>query len=365
MAQFEFKRIKQYLLTGVSYAIPFVACGGILIAFALAFAPMGPNGPDMDQVPALKPVLAIGEAAFALLVPVLAGYIAYGMADRPGLVPGFVGGWLATHLPAPEGVAGDFVSAGFLGGLVAGLLAGYVALQLKNLKVPTWMRPVMPIMIIPVVSSLVVGFVMLKLIGIPVANAMTSLATWLEVMGEGSKVVLALILGAMIAFDMGGPVNKTAFFFGAGMIEKGIYGPMGACAAAICIPPIGLGLATLLGRKLWSETEREAGIASLAMGMIGITEGAIPFAAGDPLRVIPTIMTGSMIGAVIAMLGGVGDHAPHGGPIVLPVIDNKVMYIVAIVVGSVTVALIINALRGMAARNLKPDSISEKKEITA
>lgn len=363
MAAFEAKRIKQYLLTGVSYAIPFVACGGILIALALAVAPMGPGGPDIEQVPYMKPVLAIGSAAFALLVPVLAGYIAYGIADRPGLVPGFVGGYLATNLPNPvEG--GAPLSAGFLGGLVAGLLAGWVALQLKNLKVPMWLKPVMPIMIIPVISSLVVGFVMLSVIGVPVANAMTALANWLEVMNTGSQVLLALILGAMIAFDMGGPVNKAAFFFGAGMIEKGIYEPMGACAAAICIPPIGLGLATLMARRLWSDTERESGIASLAMGMMGITEGAIPFAAADPLRVIPTIMIGSMIGAVIAMVSGVGDHAPHGGPIVLPVIDNKIMFIVAIIVGSLAVAFIMNGLRRMTERNKNAETANVTKEIT-
>ncbi len=364
MAAFEVKRIKQYLLTGVSYAIPFVACGGILIAFALAFAPMGPDGPDMSKVPHLQPVLSIGEAAFALLVPVLAGYIAFGIADRPGLVPGFVGGWLATHLAPMADKPGQFVSAGFLGGLVAGLLAGWVALQLKNLKVPMWLKPVMPILIIPVISSLVVGFVMLKVIGVPVANAMTALADWLTLMNTGSQVLLALILGAMIAFDMGGPVNKAAFFFSAGLIKEGIYGPMGACAAAICIPPIGLGLATLIAKRNWSDTERESGIAALAMGMIGITEGAIPFAAADPLRVIPTIMTGSMVGAVVAMLSGVGDRAPHGGPIVLPVIINPLMFIVAIAAGSVVVALTINALRGMAARESAPAVATGKKEVT-
>jgi len=164
-------------------------------------------------------------------------------------------------------------------------------------------------------------------------------------MGTGNSVVLALILGAMIAFDMGGPVNKVAFFFGAAMIKDGNFVVMGACAAAICIPPIGLGLATVLGKKLWSEEEREAGYAGLAMGMIGITEGAIPFAAADPIRVIPTIMVGSMVGAVLAMVGGVGDHAPHGGPIVLPVVDGRIAYVIAIIAGSLTVALIINSLR--------------------
>jgi fructose-specific phosphotransferase system IIC component len=203
----------------------------------------------------------------------------------------------------------------------------------------------MPILVIPVISSFVVGLIMYAVIGTPIREIMTFLSGWLASMGTGNSIVLGMILGAMIAFDMGGPVNKVAFFFGAAMIKEGNFAVMGACAAAICIPPIGLGLATVLGRGLWSEEEREAGYAGLAMGMIGITEGAIPFAAADPFRVIPAIMAGSMVGAVTAMLGGVGDHAPHGGPIVLPVIDNKLMFAVAIVLGSLTVALIINAVR--------------------
>src|SRR5262249_27922182 len=157
----------------------------------------------------------------------------------------------------------------------------------------------------------------------PIADLMASLDRGLKSMSAGNQILLAMILGAMIAFDMGGPVNKAAFFFGVGLIEHGSYAVMGACAAAICTPPLGLGLATLTQRKLWSDEEREAGIAALAMGTIGITEGAIPFAAADPLRVIRCIMFGSMVAAVVAMLGGVGDHAPHGGPIVLFVVDNR------------------------------------------
>ena len=330
--------LKQYLLSGVSYAIPFVACGGILIALAIAFAPMGPDGPDFSASPFLKLILDIGTAAFALLVPVLAGYIAFGIADRPGLVAGFVGGSIANQ-----------VGAGFLGGLVAGLLAGFVVHWIKKVRVPAAIRPVMPILVIPVVSSLVVGFLMYRVIGSPIKDVMTALSAWLRVMGTGNAVLLAIVLGAMIAFDMGGPVNKVAFFFGAAMIKEGNFAVMGACAAAICIPPLGLGLATLLGRKLWSQEEREAGYAGLAMGMIGITEGAIPFAAADPVRVIPTIMLGSAVGSVIAMLGGVGDHAPHGGPIVLPVVDNRLAFVAAIVAGSVTVALVINAWKKLSA----------------
>lgn len=330
---------KQYLLSGVSYAIPFVACGGILIAVSIAFVPMTATGPDFSAAPLWKMVFDIGAAAFSLLVPVLAGYISFAIADRPGLVAGFVGGTIANQ-----------VGAGFLGGLVAGLLAGSVVFWLKKVKVPRYLRPVMPILVIPVVSSLAVGFVMYALLGSPIKAVMTFLTAWLQTMGTGNAVILAVVLGAMIAFDMGGPVNKVAFFFGAAMIKEGNFAVMGACAAAICIPPLGLGLATLLGRRLWSEEDREAGLAALAMGMIGITEGAIPFAAADPFRVIPTIMAGSAVGSVIAMLGGVGDHAPHGGPIVLPVVDNRWMYVLAIVAGSVTVALGINLLKRLAAR---------------
>ncbi len=326
--------VKRYLLSGVSYAIPFVACGGIMIAVAIALVPMTPTGPDFSRSPFLKMILDIGTAAFSLLVPVLAGYIAFGIADRPGIVPGFVGGTIANQ-----------IGAGFLGGLVAGLLAGLVVHWIKKVRVPLYLRPVMPILVIPVVASFAVGLVMYKVVGLPIKDAMTFLSRWLATIGTGNSIVLGLVLGAMIAFDMGGPVNKVAFFFGAAMIKEGNFAVMGACAAAICIPPIGLGLATVLGRKLWSGEEREAGYAGLAMGMIGITEGAIPFAAADPVRVIPTIMAGSAIGSVIAMLSGVGDHAPHGGPIVLPVVDHRLAYVGAIAAGSLFVALVINALK--------------------
>lgn len=331
--------LRTYLLSGVSYAIPFVASGGILIAVSIAFVPMTPTGPDFSNAPFFKLLLDIGTAAFSFLVPVLAGYIAFGIADRPGLVAGFVGGAIANE-----------IGAGFLGGLVAGLLAGAVVFWIKKLRVPSYLRPVMPILVIPVVSSLVVGVVMYRLLGGPIKELMALLTAWLATIGTGNAALLALVLGAMIAFDMGGPVNKVAFFFGAALIKEGNFAVMGACAAAICIPPIGLGLATVLGRRMWSADEREAGVAALSMGMIGITEGAIPFAAADPVRVIPTIMVGSSIGAVIAMLGGVGDHAPHGGPIVLPVVDNRIAYVVAIVAGAAFVALAINAWKALAAR---------------
>jgi fructose-specific phosphotransferase system IIC component len=216
---------------------------------------------------------------------------------------------------------------------------------IKKLPTHKFVKPIMPILIIPVVSAVIMGALMLLVIGPPIANLMDWLTEQLQAMNTGNQVVLAAVLGAMIAFDMGGPVNKVAFFFGAGMISKGNPYIMGACAAAICTPPLGMGLATLIGRNLWSQEQRETGIAALGMGMIGITEGAIPFAAGDPLRVIPCIMFGSMVASVIAMLSHVGDHAPHGGPIVLPVVDGRVMYVIAIIAGTIATALAINLLK--------------------
>jgi len=328
------QKLRQHLLTGVSFAIPFIACGGILIAVAIAFAPITPTGPDFSNAPHLKLILDIGSAALTLMLPVLAGYISYSVAGKPGLLPGFLGGYLAGQ-----------IRAGFLGAMLIGLLSGYVVEGLKKIPVSKHLRPVMPILVIPILSGALIGVLMIKVLGTPIALLMDRANEALKGMSTGNCILLAVTLGAMIAFDMGGPVNKTAFFFGAAMIREGNYQIMGACAAAICTPPLGMGLATLLRRKLWSSEEREAGLAGIAMGLIGITEGAIPFAAADPIRVIPSIMAGSALAAVVAMAGGVGDHAPHGGPIVLPVVDHRVMYVIAIITGTALTAVCINLLK--------------------
>jgi fructose PTS system EIIBC or EIIC component len=325
---------KQYLLSGVSFVIPFIACGGILIATTIAFAPMGATGPDISNSLVLKLINDIGSASFALMLPVLAGYISYAIAGKPGMVSGFIGGYLSGQ-----------INAGFLGALLAGVLAGHLVNLIKKLPTPKVIKPIMPILIIPIFSSLVIGTLMLKVIGIPIANFMVFLGEWLQGLGAGNAIVLAILLGAMIAFDMGGPVNKAAFFFGAAMIKQGNCFVMGSVAAAICTPPLGMGLATLLGGKIWDEQEKEAGIAAIGMGLMGITEGAIPFAATDPIRVIPCIMIGSITAAVIAMLGKAQDHAPHGGPIVLPVVDNRVIYVIAILCGMIVTAIAINAVK--------------------
>jgi fructose-specific phosphotransferase system IIC component len=325
---------KQYLLSGVSFAIPFIACGGILIAAAIALAPMGPTGPDFSNSPKLKLILDIGSTSFKLMLPVLAGYISYAIAGKPGLVAGFIGGYLSGE-----------INAGFLGALLAGIIAGHIVNLIKNIPVPKMLKPVMPILIIPIISSLAIGLLMYKVIGMPIANFMDFLGEWLKDLSAGNAVVLAVLLGAMIAFDMGGPVNKAAFFFGAAMIKEGNAFVMGSVAAAICTPPLGMGLATLLGRKMWNDDEKEAGVAALGMGLMGITEGAIPFAASDPFRVIPCIMVGSITAAVVAMLGRAQDHAPHGGPVVLPVVDNKIIYIIAILCGASVTAILINLVK--------------------
>jgi PTS system fructose-specific IIC component len=338
---------KQYLLTGVSHVIPFIACGGILIAASLTYCFQfhilnEHGGPDPGKAPwFVQEMFQIGVTAFTLFPAVLAGFISYGMASKPGLVPGFIGGFIAGM---PQTIDGKSASAGFLGAIIIGLVAGHVTNALKKLPVPAMFKPVMPIIIIPILSALPVGMLMLAL-DMPIASVMIQLGHQLESLQNGSQVVLAMVLGAMIAFDMGGPVNKAAFFFGAAMIQQNNFAVMGACAAAICTPPLGLGVATLIRKKLWTEEQRESGLAALGMGLIGITEGAIPFAAGDPFRVIPSIMLGSMVSATIAMLGGVGDHAPHGGPIVLPVIDHRLVYVCAIAAGVLVTAVTINLLK--------------------
>jgi PTS system fructose-specific IIC component len=326
------KGIYKHLMNGVSHMLPLVVVGGVLIALSIALSGIkAGSGADVTN-PLLVKMLNLGVEAFGLMVPVLAGYIAYSIADRPGLAPGLIGGALSNT-----------IGAGFLGGLIAGFMAGYTAKWVKSWNVPQQLAPIMPIFIIPLVSSLVVGLGM-GLIGLPIKSIMDGMTNGLKAMEAGS-VVLAVILGLMIAFDMGGPVNKVAFLFGAAMIQQGVPQVMGPIAVAICIPPISMGLATLLSPKKYSEGERESGKAALAMGMIGITEGAIPFAAADPLRVIPSIMTGSAVGAAIAAFGKVTDHAPHGGPIVLPVVDNKLFFVVAILVGVMVSALMVNMLK--------------------
>ncbi len=336
--------IYQHLMNGVSFMVPFIVVGGLLMAIALTLGGKAtPEGLVIPEDSFWKSIENIGNLAFSFMVPILAGYIAVSIADKPGLVPGMIGGAIA----ADGSFYGSDAGAGFLGGIVAGFIAGYIAKWIKNIKIPKAMAPIMPIIIIPIISSLIVGLIFIFLIGAPIASIFEGLTTWLKGMQGTNIVILALIIGAMIAFDMGGPVNKVAFLFGSALIAEGNYAVMGMVAVAVCTPPIGLGLATFINKRKFNKGEVEMGKASFTMGLFGITEGAIPFAAQDPLRIIPSNMIGAMIAAAIAAIGGVGDRVAHGGPIVavLGGIDQVLWFFIAVIVGSVVTMFSVLTLR--------------------
>ncbi|WP_306337636.1 PTS fructose transporter subunit IIABC [Streptomyces sp. KL118A] len=327
------------LMNGVSYMIPFVVVGGLLIAISLSLGghtdPKG--GLVIPDDSFWMHVNQIGTIGFTLMVPILSGYIAYAIGDRPALVPGMIGGWIANTGELYDSKAG----AGFIGAIVTGFLAGYLVLWIKKVKVPKFVQPIMPIIVIPIIATTALGLFFIYVIGKPISWVFEHLTSWLSGMTGTSAILLGAILGLMIAFDMGGPVNKTAFLFGAGLIATGNQTVMGMCAAAIPVMPLGQGLATLIRKRLYSEQERETGLASLFMGFFGISEGAIPFAAARPAQVIPANMLGGAVAGAIAGMASVKDAVPHGGPIVavLGAVGGVPMFFVAIAIGSVVTAL--------------------------
>ncbi|MEU7018896.1 fructose-specific PTS transporter subunit EIIC [Streptomyces sp. NPDC046385] len=350
------------LMNGVSYMIPFVVVGGLLIAISLALGGHAtPEGLVIPKDSFWMDVNNIGVIGFKLMVPILSGYIAYAIGDRPALVPGMIGGWIANDGSLYHSEAG----AGFIGAIVTGFLAGYLVLWIKKVRVPNLVRPIMPIIVIPIVATTALGLFFIYVIGQPISWVFEHLTSWLGGMTGTSAILLGAILGLMIAFDMGGPVNKTAFLFGAGLIATGNQTVMGMCAAAIPVMPLGQGLATLIRRKLYTEQERETGMASLFMGLFGISEGAIPFAAARPAQVIPANMLGGAVAGALAGLAGVTDAVPHGGPIVavLGAVGGVPMFFLAVAVGTVVTALTTNALieirerRGRGAAALVPAGV--------
>ncbi|KTT82398.1 MULTISPECIES: fructose-specific PTS transporter subunit EIIC [Mammaliicoccus] len=355
--------VYQHLMNGVSFMVPFIVVGGLLMAIALTLG--GHTTPEGLKIPDdsfWKSIENIGSLAFSFMVPILAGYIAVSIADKPGLVPGMIGGAIA----ADGSFYGSEAGAGFLGGIVAGFLAGYIAKWIKNIKIPKAMAPIMPIIIIPIISSIIVGLIFIFVIGAPIASIFEGLTTWLKGMQGTNSIILALIIGAMIAFDMGGPVNKVAFLFGSALIAEGNYAVMGMVAVAVCTPPIGLGLATFINRRKFNKGEIEMGKASFTMGLFGITEGAIPFAAQDPLRIIPANMIGAMVAAAIAAIGGVGDRVAHGGPIVavLGGIDKILWFFIAVIIGSSVTMLVTLLLKKKEATIATPEMESSNSGIT-
>ncbi|MFC7850454.1 fructose-specific PTS transporter subunit EIIC [Arthrobacter sp. NPDC057388] len=356
------QKLKRALLTGVSYMIPFVAGGGLLIALGFLLAgfdiALGTKADDilannsLVNLPDGNLALYLGTVAFKIgalsmgfLVPALAGYIAYAIADRPGIAPGFVAGAVA-----------GFMGAGFLGGIVGGLLAGYIAHLIGTWAVPRWLRGLMPVVIIPLLASIVASGAMFLFLGGPIAGLTAGLNGWLSGMSGASAIVLGIILGLMMCFDLGGPVNKVAYAFavaglGAGSAtNQAPWQIMATVMAAGMVPPLAMALATVLDKKLFSLAERENGKAAWLLGASFISEGAIPFAAADPLRVIPASMVGGAVTGALTMAFGVTSQAPHGGIFVFFAIGNVVMFIVSILAGTVVTALIVVALKRWAAR---------------
>ncbi|MFG3272693.1 PTS fructose transporter subunit IIABC [Streptomyces luteogriseus] len=342
-------KLRKWLMSGVSYMVPFVAAGGLLIALGFAI-----GGYKINKAPSVMDhflwtqadswaalLFQIGGVAFGFLVPVLAGYIAYGMADRPGIVPGFVGGMIAFN-----------INAGFLGGLAAGLIAGGVVMAIQKVNVPAALRGIMPVVVIPLISSAIVGFLMFVVIGKPIAEAQKGMTDWLNGLSGSNAILLGTLLGLMMCFDLGGPVNKVAYTFATAGIA--VTSPsdsamkiMAAVMAAGMVPPLAMALATTVRGKLFTQTERENGKAAWVLGASFISEGAIPFAAADPLRVIPASMAGGAVTGALSMAFGATLRAPHGGIFVVPLIGNPFLYLVAIAAGvCVTTALVV-VLKGM------------------
>lgn len=327
----------KHLMNGVSNMLPFVVGGGLLIAISFIFGINASDPNDPSYNPIAGALMTIGSAnAFQLMIPVLAGFIAMSIADRPGLAPGMIGGLMATT-----------GGAGFLGGLIAGFLAGYVVLLLKKVfsGLPSSFEGLKPVLIYPFIGILITGAIMYVLVG-PLKFVMDGLTSWLEGLGTGNLIVLGLILGGMMSIDMGGPINKAAFTFGIAMIDAGNYAPHAAIMAGGMTPPLGLALATTLFKNKFTKQEREAGKTAYFMGASFITEGAIPFAAADPGRVIPSAVIGSAVTGALTMLFGIGLPAPHGGIFVIPFVNGSwALYVLAIIIGTIITALLVGFLK--------------------
>ncbi|MEW2510826.1 fructose-specific PTS transporter subunit EIIC [Streptomyces sp. NPDC046870] len=342
-------KLRKWLMSGVSYMVPFVAAGGLLIALGFAI-----GGWQVNKAPSVMDhfvwtqtgswgalLFQIGGVAFNFLVPVLAGYIAYGMADRPGLVPGFVGGAIALQ-----------INAGFLGGLAAGLIAGGVVMAIQKVNIPAALRGIMPVVVIPLISSAIVGFLMFVVIGKPIASAQKGLTDWLGGLTGTNAVLLGALLGLMMCFDLGGPVNKVAYTFATAGIavadpSDSAMKIMAAVMAAGMVPPLAMALATTVRGRLFTQTERENGKAAWVLGASFISEGAIPFAAADPLRVIPSSMVGGALTGALSMAFGATLRAPHGGIFVVPLIGNPFLYLVAIAAGVCVSTALVVLLKGL------------------
>lgn len=326
----EKKGVYKHLMTGVSHMLPLVVAGGLLIAVSFMFGIEAFKDETIFYgLP--KALMDIGGgAAFHLMIAVFAGYVAFSIADRPGLAVGLIGGMLATT-----------AGAGILGGIVAGFLAGYVVKGLNAaIKLPASLTSLKPILILPLLGSLIVGLAMIYLINPPVSQIMAALSEWLKSMGEVNAMVLGTLIGAMMCIDMGGPVNKAAYTFSVGMIASGVYTPMAAAMAAGMVPPIGMAIATWIARSKFTANQRDAGKASFVLGLCFISEGALPFVAADPIRVIISSVIGGASAGAISMTLNISLQAPHGGLFVIPFVSEPLLYLGAIALGGLLTGVI-------------------------
>lgn len=353
--------LKKAFSTGVSYMMPAVVVGGIFLAIALASGEATDEGMMVNN-PFLQNLNTIGAAGFAMMIPILAGYIAYSIAGKPGLIPGMIAGFLANN---PVGEGG--ISTGFLGAMILGVASGYVAKWVKTWKVPMVIRTIMPIIIIPIITVFVVCVAYIYVLAEPLSGLVTGIVSLLSSLNGGSVLILGLIIGAFTAIDMGGPVNKTVTAFTLALMAEGIYGPNGAHRIAVAIPPLGLAISTFISRRKYTQEEQSLGVSAGFMGLIGITEGAIPFAVKDMKRVLPAIMIGSAVGGAIGMMQGVETFVPHGGLVVIAAVDGKLWYFLAMLIGSLVTATILHFTKPNIAERTdtkkKDTTVSDKKVV--
>lgn len=345
------EEIKKAFSTGVSYMMPSVVVGGIFLAVALASGKATDEGMIITN-PFLQNLNVIGSAGFAMMIPILAGYIAYSIAGKPGLIPGMIAGFIANNP-----IGDDGVKTGFLGAMVLGIVAGYIAKYVKGWKVPNALKPIMPILIIPIITTFITCIGYTYVLAHPLASLVNGIFDLFASLQGGSALLLGLVIGAFTAIDMGGPINKTVTAFTLALMAEGIYGPNGAHRIAVAIPPLGVALSTFISRRKYTQEERGMGLSAGIMGLIGITEGAIPFAVKDMKRVLPAIIIGSAVGGGIGMLQNVGTFVPHGGLIVIGAVDGKLWYFLAMLIGTVVTAAILHFT--------KPDvAVDPKKELS-
>ncbi|WP_067837771.1 PTS fructose transporter subunit IIC [Amphibacillus sediminis] len=342
-----FKDLQKAFNTGVSFMLPAVVVGGIFLAIALATGTASEAGMEVTN-PFMKNLNDLGVAGFSMMIPLLAGYIAHSLAGKPALAPAMILGFVANN-PIGEGQ----VQTGFLGAMIMGVAVGYFVRWCKTWKVPATIKTIMPILIVPIVTTFVLGMIYIYVIAVPIGGAMDWLVSVLSEMQGSSAIILGLIIGAMTAVDMGGPINKTATAFTLALMAEGIYAPNGAHRIAVAIPPLALAISTFIDRKKYTAEDRDLGISAFFMGLIGITEGAIPFAVKDIKRVLPAIIIGSAVGGALGMVNGVEALVPHGGLIVLPVVNGKLWFFLSMLIGTLVSVAIIHFT--------KPNLVDEKK----